>query len=131
MLMQEFVYLSISKNTLKKPLTKASLEEPDEWQIELFSPAGKDSFSFCRQSLLATPPYAAVLADAQPAALLAGVSLAVVLADTRPTILLALASFAVVLEGALEPPHCLHPLLRRLCSQMLAPPHCLHWLIWR
>ncbi len=28
-------------------------------------------------------------------------------------------------------PHCLHLLLRRLCSQMLAPPHCLHVLLWR
>jgi hypothetical protein len=38
------------------------------------------------QAILATPPYAVVLADAQPAALLAGVSLAVVLADARPRI---------------------------------------------
>jgi len=32
----------IFKNTLKKPLTKPSLEEHGEWQLELFSPAGKD-----------------------------------------------------------------------------------------
>ncbi len=32
----------IYKNRLKKPLTKPSLEEPDQWQLELFCPAGKD-----------------------------------------------------------------------------------------
>jgi hypothetical protein len=48
----------------------------------------------------ATPPYAVVLADAQPAALLAVVSLAVVLADARPAALLASASLAVVLADA-------------------------------
>ena len=33
----------------------------------------------------------------------------------------------------LEPPHCLHTNLMRLCSQMLEPPHCfsLHPLLWR
>jgi hypothetical protein len=30
----------------------------------------------------------------------------------------------------IDPPHCLHRLLSRLCSQMLAPPHSLHTL-WR
>jgi hypothetical protein len=32
----------ISKNTLKKPLTKPSFEVHDKWQLEVFSPAGKD-----------------------------------------------------------------------------------------
>jgi hypothetical protein len=32
----------ISKNTLKKPLKKPKLEELDQWQLELYSPAGKD-----------------------------------------------------------------------------------------
>ncbi len=32
----------ISKNTLKKRLTKARLKEHDQCQLELFSPAGKD-----------------------------------------------------------------------------------------
>ena len=32
----------ISKNTFKKPLTKPSLEEPDQWQLELIGPACKD-----------------------------------------------------------------------------------------
>jgi hypothetical protein len=31
----------------------------------------------------------------------------------------------------LDPPHCLHPLLLRLCSQMLDPPHSLHSLLMR
>ena len=44
--------------------------------------------------------YTAVLADAQPAALLAVVSFAVVLADARPAALLAPASSAVVLADA-------------------------------
>ena len=48
------------------------------------------------QAGLATPPLAVVLADAQPAALLAVVSLAVVLADDRPAALLATASLAVM-----------------------------------
>ncbi len=51
-------------------------------------------------AVLATPPYPAVLADAQSAALLAGVSWAVVFADARAAALLALASFAVVLAYA-------------------------------
>jgi hypothetical protein len=32
----------ISKNTFKKPVTKPSLEEPDQWQLGLFCLAGKD-----------------------------------------------------------------------------------------
>ncbi len=32
----------ISKGTFKKPLTKPSLEEPDQWQLELCCQAGKD-----------------------------------------------------------------------------------------
>ena len=32
----------ISKNTLKKPLTKPSFEVHDKCQLEVFSPAGKD-----------------------------------------------------------------------------------------
>ncbi len=57
-------------------------------------------------TILAPPPYTAVLADAQPAALLAVVSLAVVLAvarpdeDARPAALLANASLAIVLADA-------------------------------
>jgi len=51
-------------------------------------------------AILATPPYAVVLADAQTAALLALASYAVVLADARPATLLALASYAVVLADA-------------------------------
>ena len=51
-------------------------------------------------AILAPPPCTAVLADAQPAALLAVVSLAVVLADARPAALLAAASLAVVLADA-------------------------------
>ena len=43
-------------------------------------------------AILTTPPYTAVLADAQPAALLVVISLAVVLADARPAALLAPAS---------------------------------------
>ncbi len=34
--------LCISKDTFKKPLTKPSLDEPDQWQLVLFCPAGKD-----------------------------------------------------------------------------------------
>ena len=48
------------------------------------------------------------------------------------TVLLAAASSAVVLaKPPTLAPHGLHPLLRRLCSQMLAPPHGLHWLLRR
>jgi hypothetical protein len=47
-------------------------------------------------AILATPPYTAVLADAQHAALLARISLAVVLADSRAVELLATTSYAVV-----------------------------------
>ena len=32
--------VAISKKAFKKPLTKPGLEEPDQWQPELFSPAG-------------------------------------------------------------------------------------------
>ena len=33
----------ISKNMLTEtPLAKPGLKEPDQWQVELFSPAGKD-----------------------------------------------------------------------------------------
>ena len=32
----------ISKDTLKKPVTMPSLEEHDQWQLELFCPAGVD-----------------------------------------------------------------------------------------
>ena len=48
-------------------------------------------------AILATPPYTAVLTDAQPDVWISGESLAVVLADARAAALLALASFAVVL----------------------------------
>ncbi len=51
-------------------------------------------------AILATPPYTAVLADAQTVALLANVSSAVVLADARPAALLASAFYAVVLADA-------------------------------
>jgi hypothetical protein len=51
-------------------------------------------------AILATSPYTAVLANAQPAVLLAVVSLAVMLADARPAALLALASYALVLADA-------------------------------
>ena len=51
-------------------------------------------------AILANSPYTAVLADAQPAALLAVKSSAVVLADARAAALLALASSAVVLADA-------------------------------
>ena len=50
--------------------------------------------------ILATPPYTTMLADAQPAALLAVVYLAVVFADARPAGLFATASYAVVLADA-------------------------------
>ena len=36
------VRMQVSENTLKKPLTKQSLEEPDQWQLELICTAGKD-----------------------------------------------------------------------------------------
>ncbi len=32
----------ISKNIFKKPLMKPNLQEPDQWQLKLFCPAGKD-----------------------------------------------------------------------------------------
>jgi len=47
-------------------------------------------------AILATPPYTVVLADAQPAELLAVVFFAVVLADAHPAALLAPVSFEVV-----------------------------------
>ncbi len=51
-------------------------------------------------ALLAHPSNAVVFADARPAAFLAAVSFAVVLADARPAALLARGSFAVVLADA-------------------------------
>jgi hypothetical protein len=51
-------------------------------------------------AILATPPYTVVLADAQPAELLAVVFFAVVLADAHPAALLAPASYAAVLAYA-------------------------------
>jgi hypothetical protein len=34
--------LMLLMHTLKKSLTKPSLEESDQWQLELFCPAGKN-----------------------------------------------------------------------------------------
>jgi hypothetical protein len=51
-------------------------------------------------AILATPPCTAVLAVAQPVAMLAVVSWAVVLADARAAALLASASLAIVLADA-------------------------------
>jgi hypothetical protein len=59
---------------------------------------------------------------------------AVVLSDSRPPRRRIACSrfFTVVLADArvmqrLDPPHCLHSLLLRLCSQILVPPHL--WLL--
>jgi hypothetical protein len=65
----------ISENTLKKPLTKPSLDEHDQWQLKLVS--DWQGQVVLLPAILAAPPYTAVLVDAQTAALLAGVSLAV------------------------------------------------------
>ena len=62
--------------------------------------SGRHGLVLLHPAILATPPYVAVLADAQAKALLAVASLAVVLADARPAALLAAASFAVVLADA-------------------------------
>ncbi len=63
-------------------------------------------------AILATPLYAAVLADANPLHCL-------------HWLLWRLCS------QMLAPLHCLHVLLWRLCSQMLDLPHCVHLLLWR
>ena len=62
--------------------------------------SGWQGLVFLLPAILATPPSTTVLADAQPAALLALASFAVVLADARPAAFLALASYAVVLADA-------------------------------
>jgi hypothetical protein len=48
----------ISKNTFKKPLTTSSLQEPDQWQLELLCPADARP-----AALIALAPFAVVLAN--------------------------------------------------------------------
>ena len=101
MLMQELVYLRIRS---RSPCRSQVLKSLVNVTVTTSDLSGWQGLVFLLSETLATPPSTTVLANAQPAALLAVVSLAVVLADARPTTrriaCTVLASFAVVLADA-------------------------------